>query len=147
MSGISNHYIESILQPTCQDFRGVFSSNNIPKYLQNSVKFSIVCNLSKIGELGSHFITIISQPNYVAYIDSLGLPCSVLEINKFLHKLEKPIYFNKTQIQDTSSTFCGFFCILFVLHFSISSTPIKFDNEDLCLNDAFCIEQICEILK
>jgi hypothetical protein len=98
--GVSNHFITSILEPTCEDFRGVFSADTIPvlQLLQYDTS-SIVCNLSKVGERGSHFVTIICQPNRVLYIDSLGLPSLVPAINSFLLKFKKPIFCNSRQIQ------------------------------------------------
>ena len=154
-NGISNHYINSILKPTCPNFLGVYSSDNIPLQLlqlQHDDTFFIVCNLSRVRESGSHFITIMCFPQYVLYIDSFGLPCTVKEIQSFLSKLKKQIFYNVQRVQAASSSFCGFFCILFVLHFNsllfaTTPAPIMFDKENLSANDAICIQKICEILN
>ena len=146
--GVSNHFITSILEPTCEDFRGVFSADTIPvlQLLQYDTS-SIVCNLSKVGERGSHFVTIICQPNRVLYIDSLGLPSLVPAINSFLLKFKKPIFCNSRQIQDAASKFCGFYCILFVLYFNRPATPLRFESANLLLNDQLCVKKICELLN
>ncbi len=148
MSSVSNHYIDSILRPTCPNFHGVFSSDNIPKKLVNCKQFSIICNLSVVGEKGSHFVTIISLPQHVLYIDSLGQPCTVLPLKNFLRRLDKPTYYNAQQIQDALSSYCGFFCILFVLKFNHFSSPtICFEKKNLPLNDDICIMEIKKILN
>ena len=145
--GISNHYIESILKPLCADFRGVFSADTIPTQLLQCKTFSIICNLSNVRQLGSHFITIIVQSKRVLYLDSLGLPCVVGEISTFLEKLRKPVFYNSQQIQDYKSKFCGFYCILFVLHFGNPSVPLVFEKEELLVNDLSCIRKIRELLN
>ena len=147
MVGISNLYIESILKPTCSDFLGVFSANTIPSVLLQYNNFSVVCNLSGVGERGSHFISIISLDDRVLYIDSLGLTCTVLEIINFLTKLGKPVFYNSQQVQDFSSNFCGFYCILFILYVNHPCSPVSFHDNQLLLNDDICVAKICEILN
>ena len=148
MEGISNQYIESILRPTCKHFQGVFSANNLPKNLKKVDTFFLVCNFSKVGEKGSHFITIISLPDAALYIDSLGLPCIVPDICSFLKQLKKPIFYNDKQIQASESKFCGFYCILFVLFFQQNSELcLKFDDKHFLSNDAACLKYIQQLLK
>ena len=147
VEGISNRFIESVLKPTCENFRGVFSADTIPTELLNSNNFSIVCNMSGVNERGSHFVTILVKPDQVFYIDSLGLPPIIPEMYNFLQRLRKPMVFNSKQVQDFSSKFCGFFCILFVLNFNFPSTPLSFQSNDLMLNDVVCVEKIQEILN
>lgn len=149
MGGISNHYIESILKPVCDNFRGVYSANTIPVRLLRCQSFSIVCNFSKVGERGTHFVTIIAARDRVLYIDSLGLPCVAQEINTFLRRLKKPVFLNSQQVQDFSSSFCGFYCILFVLYYD-KKTPtfsLMFDTQNLLQNDSTCVKYIQQLLK
>ena len=145
--GITNHYIESILKPVCKNYFGVFSANSIPRELLKLKEFSIVCNLSKVGEKGSHFVTIVVKPNFTLYIDSLGLPPFIPEICNFLKQLSHQFFYNPHQIQHSSSKFCGFFCILFVLYFSSPPTTLVFEEKDLFLNDVLCVNKIKEILN
>lgn len=146
-SGISNHEISSILNPACKGFAGVFSADTIPSSLVAQKNFSIVCNLSKAGKPGSHFVTLIDRERYILYIDSLGLPCVTPTIKHFLEKKKKPVFYNKTQIQHLSSKFCGFFCILFVLYFDREwEEPLIF-SKNLLRNDRVCIKKILEILN
>ena len=59
ISPLTNNDIDAMLQRNCKQFKGVFSCDNIPEYVQESKTFSIICNLSREGEQGSHFITIL----------------------------------------------------------------------------------------
>lgn len=148
MEGVSNHYIDSVLKPICANYCGVFSANNIPISLRKKKVFSIVCNLSNEGQAGSHFVTILSFPNYVIYIDSLGLPCIIEPISNFLSRLNKPVFYNTTQIQSAKSKFCGFYCILFVLLYDRKpNIKLSFTRKNLMLNDERCVEYITQILK
>jgi hypothetical protein len=147
MQGVSNHFIDSILTPTCAEYKGTFSSNTIPTQLLQCETFSIVCNLSPAGETGSHFVTIIAQRERVLYLDSLALPCLVSEINNFLQRLKKPVYSNSQQVQHVKSQFCGFYCILFVLYFNNPVTKLLFETRDLHVNDATCVKKIRELLN
>lgn len=152
MNGITNIFIESVLSTRSKYFKGVFSANSIDPLLKNQNCFSIICNLDNLGNKGTHFISIICFPRFVIYIDPLGFPCTVETINIFLKTLNKPIYFNLTQIQSINSKFCGFFGILFVLHFDLifdgkKYKNIVFNTTNLIENDNICITEIKRILN
>lgn len=152
MDGLSNNFIDSILISRARYFRGVYSANNISPSLSQENVFSIICNLDEFGEKGSHFVTIICFPKFVLYIDSFGLPCLVKTINIFLKTLNRPIFFNETQIQSNNSNYCGFFTMLFVLYFDLiftEKTPKKivFNLSDLSMNDNICVKEIKHILS
>jgi hypothetical protein len=127
--GLTSEYINTFLEKlNIEYFSGVYACNNIPKYLITEKNFSIICNLDKDTEPGSHFITIICSPNAIIYIDSLGKLCSNKYIKQFLEGVSKKqnirIINVVEKVQDTSSVFCGFFAILYVLYFNLSS-PLK----------------------
>lgn len=147
MSGISNVFIDSILSPICHKFIGVYSANTLPNY-NIPTTFSLVCNLSPLGEPGSHFVTVISQKECVLYVDSLGFTCVTPQISQFLHHLKKPVLYNTLQIQDFESNFCGFYCILFCLFYDKPRLlSLKFSKTQLKSNDVRCIKFIQQILK
>ena len=90
MAGLTNYEIEAYLYPRTLDFRGVYSADSIPPALKGGrANFSIICNLSRIGQAGSHLVSIISRAAYVLYIDSFGLPCSTDTINDFFSRAKK----------------------------------------------------------
>lgn len=145
--GITNIYIQFILSKYCPKYQGVYSSDSIPSKLAKLEEFGIVVNLSDADEKGTHFTAIISQKTHALYIDSYGKPCDDNDICKFLTKLGKPVFFNTRQIQSYESNFCGFFSMLYVLHYCNESTkPLRFSKQ-LMKNDDLCIQYLCRMLN
>ena len=54
--GISNVYIDHLMNKFSSSFRGTFSIDTIPTF--NDESFSLIANLSKGNEKGSHLIAI-----------------------------------------------------------------------------------------
>ena len=52
-NGISNIYIDHLMENIGYSFRGTFSADNIPKFEDRF--FSIIINLSNEGKIGSHY--------------------------------------------------------------------------------------------
>ena len=87
--------------------------------------------------------------NVVFYIDSLGLPNFNTSINIFLNSLNRNIFFNCKQIQKIDSAFCGFYAMLYVLHFDVKNKyrqKIVFSN-NLNQNDHICLNHVRRLLK
>lgn len=152
MRGISNYEIEEFLSKRTSHFKGVFSSNNIPCALVEKNHFSIICNHAKKGNPGTHFVVVIVFPSQVIYIDSFGKPCKIKGILNFLFSLSRPVYYNSTKIQASSSSFCGFYCMMYVLYFSKifdkeKVCKIKFDPVNLKRNDKICINEIKKLTE
>ena len=55
-NGISNIYIDHLMDKISYSFRGTFSADNIPKFEDRW--FSLIINLSNEGQIGSHFIAL-----------------------------------------------------------------------------------------
>ena len=86
-NGISNIYIDQLMNKISWSFRGTFSANNIPKFKDNF--FSLIVNLSNEGETGTHFIAIFITENKILYFDSLGSPQINPNIKKLFRNLQK----------------------------------------------------------
>ena len=142
--GISNVYIDHLMNKISSSYRGTFSIDNIPTF--DDEIFSIIVNLSKENEKGSHFIAISSSKNKIVYFDSFGIPNKILSLEKYLEKYKKKIIHSKDQLQDEFSSHCGFFCISFILCFekdiSLHKFLKMFHKKDLYLNDYICIKII-----
>jgi hypothetical protein len=147
MSGITplnNVEINEALKSICPSFRGVFSADNIPNQIDSG---SIICNLSRADEVGSHFVTIIIKPKYVRYIDTFGIPCQIDGINRFLYQLNRLVLYNSTQIQSLKSSFCGYFTMLFCLQNDHNcGNGITF-SDNLTDNDQICIQYLSDCLQ
>jgi len=152
MNGVTNHYLEGFLKPLTKHFIGVYSADNLPANLSKSKKFSLICNHDKVGEPGSHFITVVHLGFCILYIDSLGLPCRIEDIRNFLLFFQLPVFYNSRQLQSIESSFCGFYCILYVLYFEkmfdshVFNSKLVFHLNNLILNDQLCIKQISNML-
>ena len=145
--GISNIYIDHLMKAISLSFHGTFSLDNIPTFEEET--FSVIVNLSKVGEKGSHFIALFILENEIWYFDSFG----TLQINTIIEKYIKNIkkIYTKNQIQGPLSSHCGFFCISFILCIENKITPKiffkMFHKNKLYINDNICIEIINFYIK
>ena len=105
--GISNHYIDRLMEKISCNFRGTFSADNIPIFEEEF--FSIIVNLSSEGEKGSHFIAISFSTSKILYFDSFGTQQTNSIIENYLKRYRKQIIFTNNQIQHLLSSHCGFF--------------------------------------
>jgi hypothetical protein len=148
--GLSNLYIMSVLKDCrLQHFKGVFSCNNIPDEIAMLRHFSIICNLEKEGELGSHFITIVATPVCLLYIDSLGMSCANSHLNQFMTLTKRRVHSLDLAMQHPTSPFCGFYAILMVLFYDLKNPPttVQFHRHDLLTNDQQCISYVQQLIK
>ena len=85
--GISNLYIDGLMEKISDSFRGTFPIDKIPSFKDEN--FSIIVNLSRENEKGTHFIAISSSKNTIVYFDSYGVEHINLTIEKYLKKYRK----------------------------------------------------------
>ena len=126
--GISNVYIEKIVNPFSNCYKGTYSSNNLPNNLKSSNHFSIIVNLSSYNEPGTHWVAIYRKDSYLVYFDSLGLPPIVRDVELFLRNINPNYETNVFEYQCFSSAMCGFYVILFVLLMEKGFSFHKFRN-------------------
>ena len=97
---------------------------------------------SKIG-LGTHWVSVIIEPNKLLYFDSFGLipPYELLY-------LRPKYYYNFLQYQPINSFLCGYYCLYFLNEFDKLPSPKgsiekfnkiiePFNIKDLSNNDNF----------
>ena len=93
--GITNIYIDNVMFNISKSYKGTFSCDNIPLF-KNKI-FSIICNLSKEKENGSHFVGAYFLKDKIFYFDSFGMKNNNIYLKKYLKKYEKKSYtFKKT---------------------------------------------------
>ena len=143
-NGISNVYIDKLMEKISISFNGTFSIDNIPVF--NDDVFSIIINLSKQNEIGTHFIAVYVLENKIIYFDSFGNQLNNSSLKRYLKKYEKSIIFSNIQLQNLLSSHCGFFCIAFILcienNITLDNFLKKFYRKKLHLNDYICVEII-----
>jgi hypothetical protein len=130
---------------------GVFSSDRIPSELASKPQFSIICNLSRSGQAGTHFIAIIRRGEIILYLDPLALYIELNEdISNFISKCNVEKVSKMSQaIQHPKSSYCAYFCLLLLLHFNPEITAVgteKFSNKNLKINDCICINNIAKYI-
>lgn len=151
--GLQSTYLRNV----CSDlnyFCGIFASDELTinyDEIMKKKRFSLICNLSPASEEGSHYITIIRDSNNLYYLDSFGHDTSQIHITNFLKKASLTTFFLSTQIQDYTSLFCGFFCVMFCyLYDSYGGsfmTKAKFHSDDLKKNDELCLKYIIKLCE
>jgi uncharacterized protein YutD len=146
---LNSRFIEKNLS-NISGFDGCFPANCIPDQLAKRTNFSIVCNLSRVGYEGTHFVTIIGCADYIIYIDSVGIPCISEDIRTFLKKTNREILYNKKQIQHLDSIYCSMYCIFFILHFNLShiiKCNVKFSDAKLLNNDVLVMKYVKHYMR
>ena len=148
--GLHNLEIDKFLNGCKTSFyRGVYSCDNIPDQLTLEKQFTIICNLSKESESGTHFVVIVYNNGAVLYLDSLAMNITIHDdISNFLKKITvNEILFIKYRIQPLNSDTCGLYCILFVLLFDRKPKKMlmhfkrnTYNNDYICIIN---IETLC----
>lgn len=128
MEGISNIYIKDLLMPRTKKFKNVYACDDIPSSLRNKKTFSIIVNLSKSHEPGTHWVAIFKDKDRLIYYDPIGFPLVNKYIKDFLQSFKQNWEYNLFEYQCIQSKLCGFFVILFVLLMEQNMTFTKFKN-------------------
>jgi hypothetical protein len=153
MTGITNGDLEKLCKKFLNNnFLGVFPSDLLPK--SNKYKQSIIFNLSAHDEPGSHFIAIYKTKTRLIYFDSFGNKCTNDNINKFISKFKITIKHNKEQIQDDTSSLCGYYCFYFLYLCFLKEKSLNYfikqftkDKTKLLLNDTKLMKFILSVIK
>ena len=159
--GISNRYINKILYAACPlTYKGCWSSNNIPFNILKKCKyFSIVINLSKKNEEGTHFIAVLVSPENTWIVDSLASFDLSERLYRQLSKhlpVKRKVQVPKHPWQAVDSIFCGFFAIYSSLYYdrrvtknviNITNISKPFSKTDLNSNDDVVLQAIGKIYR
>ena len=147
MAGLRNFEVEKYGKHIIgNNFLGVYPCDVEPKKFIDKKYASVIFNLSKHNEKGSHFIAVFKNKKNVYYFDPLGNSCTNKYINNFLLKCTNNIIHNSKVVQSTSSMFCGIFCLAFlnICQVKQESFP-KFLNKfkpDLYKNDKIALHLV-----
>ena len=149
MYGLTNRYIENVMSHVHTTFKGVYSANNIPFFSDSNV--SLICNLSKSYEKGSHYVTIYILSHKILYFDPFGFGCIGEDICKYLHMYNKTIIQSKVTIQHPLSFHCAYFCIGFILAIDKKLSMLQYQNmfnhNNLLINDEIVCNFIIRMIQ
>ena len=110
--GISNIYINDVMDKISRTFHGTFSIDNIPDI--DNYAFSIIINLSKQKTKGSHFVAILNQKSNIIYFDSFGDQNINRTLQKYLKNIKNKLYILIFNCNTYSALIVDFFvCHLF----------------------------------
>ena len=147
--GVSNLYLDNLMKKISKSFRGTFSCDNIPIFKETSI--SVISNLSRERDVGSHFVAIFIGDDKIIYFDPFGLESYNISIKEYLKKYKKEIIYSKQRLQAYNSSHCGYFCVIFILcvenNLCLRNFLELFIKNDLLINDYVCIELIKEHIR
>ena len=128
---------------TSKIFRGIYSSNNLPKHIEYPSAY--IVNTDESYNPGEHWVAFYfkSEKSLPEYFDSYGLPPMKLSFYKFLSK--DKFRFSTKVLQGPFSTTCGDYAIFFVIHrvqgFNMNRILTKFTT-NTSNNDSYVKEFI-----
>lgn len=129
-------------------FKGVFASDQLPKKNVSKPSFYIV-NTDPSYKSGQHWIAIYFPRNKPAeFFCPAGQP-PIKPFITFLNRNSKSYICNKKRIQSEFSTFCGYFCCIFI-YIRCKNILFKnflnfFDYSNLFLNDLLVLSMFKNI--
>lgn len=147
MAGLRNFEVEKYGKEILgKNFLGVFPCDATPSNFKKKRIASIIFNLSKHNQEGSHFVSVLKVNDKYIYFDPLGNPCSNKYISNFLLNCTNEVLRNTKIVQSTTSMFCGIFCLAFLKfcqnkNKSLSFFLSKFD-ENLELNNNIALNLV-----
>lgn len=97
-------------------FKGVYPSDLLP--WKTKLPLRIIINTDPSGKPGQHWVAIsIDEEGNGFFFDSFALPPVVPEIKRFLDtRATKGWIRNNRQIQDITTSTCGYYCVLFIIY-------------------------------
>jgi len=116
MTGLTNLQLEKIAKKYLGNhFLGVYPCDSKPKMFPCKNKQSIIFNLSKHNEPGSHYVAIIICHKTIYYFDSYGKKLTNPSIKRILKNINMEIFYHKRAVQPIDSIFCGFYCLAYLI--------------------------------
>lgn len=153
MSGITNKDLEKLSRKFFnKNFLGVFPCDVPPNFKKDFL--SVIYNLSKHNEEGTHFVAMIKCKRKIIYFDSFGKTCENKNIIQYMKKFNLPTEYNKKQIQHDNSSLCGYYCFYFLYICFLQRKSLSFfiklfeiEQKKLLKNDQKLMKKITKILK
>ena len=100
-------------------FQGVYSRDGFINALRTAplpLKGTFIFNTHRTLLPGEHWICVICHGEYAEYFDSFGRHPGIYKtISELLRQRFKTVLWNSELLQNTSTTLCGDYCILFAL--------------------------------
>jgi hypothetical protein len=136
---MNSGHLEKFLYRYVPHFEGVYSSDTLP--LLNKRQWSLVVNTAPSKSSGEHWVACRREGNELEFFCSYGsnpiidMPESIRE---FMRQQNLPIVYNPTQLQQRCSSFCGEYCMFYLIgreFLPYSLILSLFDSKNQRLND------------
>ena len=112
-----------------QIFRGVFSSDGLPKQVRKGVAHAFVINTDPHDKPGTHWVAVyVSAFGRATYFDSFGMSPFPKTIADFLSYNQWTLRINPVTIQSFGASTCGLYCVLFIRHMCKGKKLTKFSE-------------------
>jgi len=85
--GLTNKYLEEFLTQYCDNFHGVYCSDELEKKVPKVGYY--VINLAPRFSSSGHFVAVIVQDDEILYFDSFGFRPMFSSVWEFLNKVSK----------------------------------------------------------
>ena len=113
---MNNFQINKILKNdkfTKKIFYGALPIDKLPKKIK--YPSCLIINNQSSEKQGEHWMAIyFDKKKEAIFFDSFGLSPKSYNLDKFLIKFSKKYSFNNIQLQSIFSSYCGYYCILFL---------------------------------
>ena len=108
-------------------FLGVFARNELPSLDEIKYPSCLVLNNKNRGCTGEHWLAIYFDKKKRGYFfDSYGQSAASFKLEKYMKKHSKSLKENKVKLQSDTSSYCGVYAVLFLLHMSNNLTLESF---------------------
>ena len=114
-------------------FKNTLARDELPK----TVKYPscYVINTKPRSHEGEHWLAVFYDKNKIGYFfDSYGFNPSRYDLENFMNKTSEKWYYNKKRIHGLS-TYCGYYCVLFILFKSRKLNFFSNFTSNYLLND------------
>ena len=99
---------------TKNQYLGTFAFDKLPQIVR--YPSCLIFNTHKSNQSGEHWLAIYYNKNKSCYFfDSMGFHPNHYNITEYLKSTSTFFTYNKKQIQGIFSTYCGYYCINFLL--------------------------------
>ena len=128
-NGVSNEFLQRIIN--CMDFspeiefHGVKIINEWDSAKMSGSLKTCFCIVNVYG----HFVSIIKTKNYVLYLDPVGFAPIFKKLREKLKDFKSPIFFNIYNFQNSSSNYCGLYCLFFLVFILLKSCKCGIEFE------------------
>ena len=116
--GLNGNQLLYVINHDCRTnsrFEGVFSIDNLPKYLPTNS--CLLFNSDPTSKPGTHWLALFMNDNkQLEFFDSYGLNTTFYKLSKKNLPKHYSLKCNKTQLQDLYSTKCGYFCLYYIYY-------------------------------